>query len=103
MESIDQHVWVASIHDNVVRLGLTKLLLSQVGKILHVDLPSVGAICKKDEMFVVVESSKSAIEIQSPVTGEVLQVNDAVLNSIELLNDSPEGDGWLMIVKLDRG
>lgn len=101
MSLADQHVWITKIHENVVRLGLTSSMLAQIGKILHIDLPSVGAECKKGEMFAVIESSKSAIEIPSPISGTVIQVNETVLNNIQLLNESSESDGWLVIIKSD--
>lgn len=101
MSFTDQHLWIVKIDKNIVRVGLTSSMLAQVGTILHIDLPSVGAKCKKDEMLAVIESSKSAIEIPSPFSCEVIQVNEAVVNNIQILNESPESDGWLVVVKSD--
>lgn len=98
----EYHVWGEQIHEDVVRLGLTSEILAHLGKILHIDLPVIGSRCVKNEMLVVIESSKSAIEIQSPVTGTIIQVNDKVLEDIQLLNDRPENEGWLVVVQLDQ-
>lgn len=98
----DYHVWGKHIHEDIVQLGLTCEVLAHLGKILHIDLPIVGSRCVKNEMLVVVESSKSAIEIESPVSGTVIQVNNDIIEDIQLLNDDPECRGWLVVVQLDQ-
>ncbi|WP_375793263.1 glycine cleavage protein H-like protein [Chlamydia sp. 12-01] len=96
----DYHVWIQPIHDNVVRLGLTARMGENLGQILHIDLPAVGSFCQEGEVLVVLESSKSAIEVLSPVSGEIIEVNEHLKEDIQLLNDSPEESGWFVVVKL---
>lgn len=98
----DYHIWIDPIHPDVVKMGLTKDIVDHIGEIMHIDLPSKGSICDKDNIFVVVESSKSAIEVQSPLSGEVIEVNANLTDGVELLNSDPEGKGWIVIMKLDH-
>ncbi|SPN73568.1 Glycine cleavage system H protein,glycine cleavage system protein H,Glycine cleavage system H protein (lipoate-binding),glycine cleavage protein H-like protein,Glycine cleavage H-protein [Chlamydia serpentis] len=98
----DYHVWILPIHERVVRLGLTEKMRNNLGTIVHVDLPSIGNACKEGEVLVVLESSKSAIEVLSPVTGEVIDVNLELLDNSQKINDAPEGEGWLVIVRLEQ-
>ncbi|AAP05107.1 glycine cleavage protein H-like protein [Chlamydia caviae] len=98
----DYHVWILPIHSDVVRLGLTARMGENLGQMLHIDLPTVGSFCKEGEVLVILESSKSAIEVLSPVSGEIIEVNEALKEDIQLLNNSPEESGWFMVVKLDE-
>lgn len=98
----DCHVWVLPIHENIVRLGLTEQMRGRLGTILYIDLPKVGSEICKGEVLVVVESSKSAIEILSPVSGEIIEVNQNLYENIQLLNTSPEELGWFVVSKLNH-
>ncbi|WP_139414728.1 glycine cleavage protein H-like protein [Chlamydia abortus] len=98
----DYHVWIDPIHENIVRLGLTSRMRENLGQILHIDLPALGSFCKEGEVLVILESSKSAIEVSSPVSGEILEVNENLKEDVRLLNNSPEEAGWFVIVKLDQ-
>ncbi|ANH79166.1 glycine cleavage protein H-like protein [Candidatus Chlamydia sanziniae] len=97
----DYHVWILPIHNRLVRLGLTKKMQTHLGMILHVDLPSIGSSCKKGDVLGILESSKSAIEVLSPVSGEILDVNQVLTENPKELNESPEEKGWLAIMRLD--
>ena len=98
----DYHVWILPMHSDVVRLGLTEEMQKNLGQILHVDLPSVGSRCEEGEILVVMESSKSAIEVLSPVSGEILQVNQELIQDTSLLNSSPEEEGWFVVLRLNE-
>ncbi|EPP34369.1 glycine cleavage H-family protein [Chlamydia ibidis] len=98
----DCHVWIAPIHERVVRLGLTQKMLSNLGNIMHVDLPSVGSKCEEGEPFVILESSKSAIEVLCPVSGEVIEINEELMDNTKLLNNSPEDAGWFVVIELTK-
>ncbi|ADZ18815.1 MULTISPECIES: glycine cleavage protein H-like protein [Chlamydia] len=98
----DYHVWIDPIHEDIVRLGLTSRMRENLGQILHIDLPDPGSFCKEGEVLVILESSKSAIEVLSPVSGEILEVNENLKEDVRLLNHSPEEAGWFVIVKLDQ-
>ncbi|AAD18577.1 glycine cleavage system H protein-like protein [Chlamydia pneumoniae LPCoLN] len=98
----DYHVWILPVHERVVRLGLTEKMQKNLGAILHVDLPSVGSLCKEGEVLVILESSKSAIEVLSPVSGEVIDINLDLVDNPQKINEAPEGEGWLAVVRLDQ-
>ncbi|SYX08843.1 Glycine cleavage system H protein,glycine cleavage system protein H,Glycine cleavage system H protein (lipoate-binding),glycine cleavage protein H-like protein,Glycine cleavage H-protein [Chlamydia poikilotherma] len=98
----DYHVWILPIHNDVVRLGLTARMGENLGQILHIDLPALGSFCNEGEILVILESSKSAIEVLSPVSGEIIEVNENLKENIELLNNSPEESGWFVVVKLNQ-
>ncbi|WP_201456799.1 glycine cleavage protein H-like protein [Chlamydia sp. 17-3921] len=98
----DYHVWIQPIHPDIVRLGLSEEMQKNLGKILHVDLPSVGSRCSEGEILVIMESSKSAIEILSPVSGEVIDINQILIEDTAAINSSPEEDGWLVVVRLNE-
>ncbi|QXE27224.1 glycine cleavage protein H-like protein [Chlamydia buteonis] len=98
----DCHVWIDPIHEDIVRLGLTSKMGENLGQILHIDLPDLGSFCKEGEVLVILESSKSAIEVLSPVSGEIIEVNENLKEDVQLLNISPEEAGWFVIVKLDQ-
>ncbi|AHK63038.1 glycine cleavage protein H-like protein [Chlamydia avium] len=96
------HVWILPIHESIVRLGVTKRMCSNLGEILHIDLPVLGNVCKEGEVLVVLESSKSAVEVLSPVSGKIIEVNQGLMEDIKLLNTSPEDLGWFVVVDLGR-
>lgn len=96
----DEYIWIAPLHKRIVRLGLSYAIREHVGDILHVDLPSVGENCTIGEVFVILESSKSAVEVLSPVSGEILEINKLLIQDSQLLNHSPESKGWIALVKL---
>ncbi|WP_348663915.1 glycine cleavage protein H-like protein [Chlamydia vaughanii] len=98
----DYHVWILPIHEGIVRLGLTAKMRDNLGQILHIDLPEIGNTCKEGEVLVILESSKSAIEVLSPVSGEIIEVNQNLADDIQFLNTSPEDIGWFVVVKLEH-
>ncbi|MBQ8498317.1 glycine cleavage protein H-like protein [Chlamydia sp.] len=96
----DYHVWIEPIHLQVVRLGLSAQMREHLGNILHIDLPSLGVFIKEGEELCILESSKSAIEVLSPVSGEILEVNAALEDNILPINNTPESEGWFVIMQL---
>lgn len=81
-------------------IGLTDYAVEQLGDIVFVELPEVGAEFKKGETFATVESVKAASEIYMPVSGKIVEVNDAVVDAPETLNEDCYENGWL--VKIER-
>lgn len=90
--------WVKK-EGNVSIVGITKKALENIGEIVFVQLPKVNDIVRKDNPSCVLESNKSALDFDSPVTGKVIEINEKILNDISLLNESPEEKGWLYKVK----
>ncbi len=93
-----EHVWVKSEGDTV-KLGITDFAQDQLGDILFVDLPEVGGSVSAGNVFTEVESSKTASEVPSPVSGEIVAVNEALDDSPEAINENAY-DAWIIEVKL---
>jgi glycine cleavage system H protein len=84
-----------------VTVGITDFAQEQLGDVVYVELPSVGDQVKQGRVMGVVESVKAASDLFSPVSGEVVAVNDAVAGEPQTLNDAPYADGWLIRVRPD--
>ena len=83
------------------RIGLTHFGQDHTSRVSHVDPPQVGQKLTKDQPFATVEAIKATIELQMPVSGEVLAVNDALQGSPWLINTDPYGKGWMIRVRLE--
>ena len=94
------HEWVRPEGD-LARVGLTDYAQDQLGDIVYVELPSVGAHIAQGAVFATVESVKSVSECFMPLAGEVAAVNGRLADNPVLLNQSPYGDGWMVMVKPD--
>jgi len=82
-------------------IGLTDYAVEQLGDIVFIELPEVGSQFTKSEVFATVESVKAASEIYMPISGTVVEINEAIVEKPELLNDDPHGAGWLIKVDSD--
>ena len=94
------HEWVRPEGD-LARVGLTDYAQDQLGDIVYVELPSIGAHIAQGAVFATVESVKSVSECFMPLSGEVVAVNVPLSENPVLLNQSPYGDGWMVLVKPD--
>jgi glycine cleavage system H protein len=94
-----EHEWVAT-EETVATIGITDYAQDQLGEIVYVELPAVGDKISKDDAFGVVESVKAVSDIYAPVSGTVVEVNQELPESPEMINEDPYGDGWLVKVKV---
>ena len=94
----DSHEYANSDGD-LVRVGISAFAVDQLGDIVFVDLPDVGASLNQGESFGSVESVKAVEDMYAPVGGEVVQRNEAVLASPEELQNDPHGEGWLLLIR----
>jgi glycine cleavage system H protein len=94
-----EHEWVAA-EESVATVGITDHAQQQLGEIVYIELPSIGEKVSKDDPFGVVESVKAVSDIYAPVSGTVLEVNEDLAESPEVVNEDPYGDGWLIKVKV---
>ncbi|MBM3724754.1 MAG: glycine cleavage system protein GcvH [Acidobacteria bacterium] len=94
-----EHEWV-SVGGETSRIGITDHAQKELGDIVYVDLPKVGAALSPGAAFGSVESVKAVSDIYAPVSGEVLAVNEALAATPETLNSDAHGDGWLVEVRL---
>jgi glycine cleavage system H protein len=90
-----EHEWVRST-DAGTRVGITAYAQDQLGDIVFVELPEVGAILEQGAVMVEVESTKSVGEVYAPFSGTVIAVNESVIDRPELVNQDPYGEGWLV-------
>ncbi|MGH3915193.1 MAG: glycine cleavage system protein GcvH [Pseudonocardiaceae bacterium] len=93
------HEWARQRADVVV-VGLTDHAQRQLGDVVYVELPNVGDHFEATEPFGSVESVKAVSEMYTPVTGEVITVNEGLSESPELLNEDPYGEGWLIEIRM---
>jgi glycine cleavage system H protein len=94
-----QHQWVRLTDDAGV-IGISDYAQHELGDIVYVDLPRVGTKVEQGKTMGSVESVKAVSDIYSPLSGEVIAINDALATAPEKLNESPHGDGWLVKVRL---
>ena len=95
-----EHEWV-QVDGDTGTIGLTDFAASELGDIVFVELPEVGDEFSQGDTVGTVESVKAVADLFLAVSGEVIAINDAVVESPELVNSEPMDDGWLMKVKLD--
>jgi glycine cleavage system H protein len=91
----EEHEWLVRTEGNTVRLGITAYAQDQLGDVVFVELPKVGAAVEAGAPFGEVESTKSVSEIFAPVSGTVSAVNSALDENPELINSDPYGEGWI--------
>ncbi|WP_370931579.1 glycine cleavage system protein GcvH [Bartonella sp. DGB1] len=90
----EDHEWV-TIDGDIATVGITDYAQNQLGDLVFVELPEVAQKIKKGETTVVVESVKAASDVYSPLSGEIIQINDNLENDASLVNQSAENEGWL--------
>jgi glycine cleavage system H protein len=94
-----QHEWVR-LSGDIATVGITDHAQNQLGDIVYVDLPRVGTKVEQAKVMGSVESVKAVSDLHSPVSGEVIEINDALAAAPEKMNESPQGDGWLVNIRL---
>lgn len=94
-----EHEW-ARVEGGRARVGITHYAQDQLGDVVFVELPKVGAQVRQMQGFGVVESVKAVSDLFAPLSGEVVEVNPVLAQHPEKVNQDPYGDGWLIVVKL---
>ncbi len=97
----DSHQWLA-LEGDVGKIGITFCGQKQLGDILLVELPKVGAEVTCNEIFATIESSKTAFEVPSPVSGKVIEINTQLEEDPSPVNEDPYGNGWMIKVKISQ-
>ncbi len=95
----DEHEWL-KVDGDIATVGITNHAQEQLGDLVFVELPDVGATLEQGDDGVVVESVKAASDVYAPASGEVTEVNDALTADAAIVNASAESDGWLYKMKL---
>ena len=94
-----EHEWIL-VDGESGKIGITDHAQDELGDIVYVELPEVGATVTAMKVFGDIESVKAVSELFSPVSGEVVEVNSKVVDSPEMVNADPHGDAWLIVVKM---
>jgi glycine cleavage system H protein len=97
----DQHDW-ARIEGEVATFGITWYAQDNLGEVVFYDPPEVGDAVDKDSSYAEVESVKAVSDVIAPMSGEIVEVNDALEDTPEQVNEDPYGEGWLVKVKLSH-
>lgn len=95
----DNHQW-ARIEGDIATIGITDYAQDQMGDLVYVELPEVGEEVTAGAPFGQVESVKAVSDIQSPVSGEITEINEALVDTPETANRAPYGEGWLIKVRM---
>ncbi|MDO8881130.1 MAG: glycine cleavage system protein GcvH [Coriobacteriia bacterium] len=94
-----EHEWVR-LEGGIAVMGISHFAQDQLGEVVYVDLPTAGATLSAGDSFGEIESVKSVSELFSPVSGEIVEVNDELSDTPETVNEDPYGDGWMIKVSL---
>ncbi len=95
------HEWACVEDDNIVRVGITDFAQEQLGDLVYIELPELGRKIEAHEQCAVVESVKTASDLFSPVSGEIVAINLALVDEPEQVNDNPYGT-WIFCVRADN-
>ncbi|MEH6451507.1 MAG: glycine cleavage system protein GcvH [Psychromonas sp.] len=96
----ESHEWVLDNGDGTITMGISNQAQELLGDVVFVDLPDVGDETEAGETFSLVESVKAASDIYAPVSGEIIEINEELEDSPELINESPYSAGWIVKIKL---
>ena len=99
LKFLDSHEWV-KVDDNTVIVGISDHAQNELGEVVFVELPAIGDEFVSGDEAAVVESVKAASEVYTPISGEVTEVNDALEETPELVNNSPYEDGWFFKLRV---
>ncbi|MBE02643.1 glycine cleavage system protein GcvH [Marinobacter lutaoensis] len=100
LKYIETHQWVRVSDDGTATVGITDFAQEQLGDVVYIGVPDLGATVNGGEEAGVAESVKSASDVFSPVTGEVIAVNEALEDEPERVNEDPYGEGWMFRVRM---
>ena len=98
MKFTEEHEWLLE-EDGVITVGITDHAAEQLGDIVFVELPEVGTEVSKDDEVVVIESVKAASDILAPIDGEIVEVNDAIVQNPAMVNEDPQGEAWFFRIR----
>lgn len=100
MKYTKTHEWI-EIHDGIGTVGITEYAQKELGEIVFVELPTVGKQIEAGKEIAVLESTKAAADLYSPVSGEIVEVNSRLSQESDLINQSSEKEGWIYKIKLN--
>ena len=102
LKYVASHEWLRQEEDGTITVGITHHAQDLLGDIVYVELPEVGEHVEVDAEIAVVESVKAASDVYAPIAGEILAVNEALVDAPETNNEDPYGEGWFFKIKPDN-
>jgi glycine cleavage system H protein len=96
----EEHEYLRSMSDDMVEIGITDFAQGELGDVVYVELPSVGATFGKHDVFGTIEAVKAVSELFAPVAGEIVEVNDRLDKEPALVNSDPYGAGWMIRMRV---
>jgi glycine cleavage system H protein len=96
-----EHEWIRSLGESI-QIGITAFAADQLGDVVFVELPEVGATIIAGQPFGVVESVKSVSDLYAPINGTITEINEGLLDAPELVNEASYGEGWIIKVSPDN-
>ena len=99
LKYVASHEWLRQEEDGSITVGITHHAQDLLGDIVYVELPEVGENVAVDAEIAVVESVKAASDVYAPIAGEILAVNEALVDAPEIINEDPYGEGWFFKIK----
>ncbi|MBI2742879.1 MAG: glycine cleavage system protein GcvH [Chlamydiales bacterium] len=100
MKFTPSHEWIRLEGTEIGVVGITQQAQTELGEVVYIELPIVGKRVKAGDEVAVLESTKAAADIYSPVSGEIVEINTQLKDASEKINTSPESEGWLFKIKL---
>ncbi len=97
-----EHSWARIEDEETVTIGISDFAVDELGEITYVELPSIGQEVSQMEVIASVESLRDTMEVYSPVSGEIVEINEMLMDDPSVLNEDPFGDGWIAVVKLSH-
>jgi len=93
-----EHEWVEK-SDQIIIVGITEFAQDQLGDIVSIELPQVASSFKQNDVMVIIDSVKASSDIYCPIDGEIIEINEKLLEKPELINQSPYEEGWIVKIK----
>ena len=101
MKYTEDHEWL-DLDGTIVTVGITSHAAEQLGDIVFVELPELETVVAKGDEIVVIESVKAASDITAPLDGEIVEVNDAIVENPSLINEDPQGAAWFFKIRIEE-
>ncbi|ANB91264.1 glycine cleavage system protein H [Moraxella ovis] len=99
LKYVASHEWLKLEDDGIITVGITDHAQDLLGDVVFVELPEVGAVVEADQEIAVVESVKAASDVYAPIAGEIVEINEELVDAPELANEDPYGKAWFFKVK----
>ncbi len=96
----ENHLWVKKEKKKILRIGITEFFSAKGGEIINIDLPEEGEEFERDDVFASLETLEEIYDLTMPVSGTILAVNEKVLDDVDILNEDPYDEGWLVKVEI---